>query len=95
MELEALFKESLEPLANLPSVHQVRCLGAIAAVELKPETPAPAVTRPHRVRELQFKEGILLRPLGNVVYLMPPLIISEGELRGLISEFTDSIRNAG
>ena len=93
--METLFKKSLAPLVGLPSVQDVRCLGAIAAVELKTENPAPAVTRPHRVRKLLLDEGVLLRPLGNVVYLMPPLVISEGELRGLISTFTDSIRNAG
>ena len=91
--MEKVFKESLGPLANDPTVQDVRCLGAIAAVELKPENPEPAVARPHRVRKRLLKEGILLRPLGNVIYLLPPLIISEGELRGLILKFTDSIRN--
>lgn len=91
----ALFRESLGPLATLPSVHDVRCLGAIAAVELEPESPAPAVPRPHRVRRLLFDDGILLRPLGNVLYLMPPLVIAENELRELISKFTAAIRKAG
>ena len=70
-------------------------IGAIAAVELEPESPAPAVPRPHRVRRLLFDDGILLRPLGNVVYLMPPLVIAENELRELISKFTAAIRKAG
>jgi adenosylmethionine---8-amino-7-oxononanoate aminotransferase len=93
--METLFKESLAPLSILPSVQNVRCLGAIAAVELKAETPAPAVTRPHRVRKLLLEKGVLLRPLGNVVYLMPPLVIANNDLRELISHFTDAIRSAG
>ena len=92
--MEKIFKESLGPLANDPTVQDVRCLGAMAAVELKPENPAPPVTRPHRVRKLLLKEGILLRPLGNVLYLLPPLTISKNELRELILKFTASIRNA-
>lgn len=93
--MEEVFRASLAPLSQLPSVQEVRCLGAIAAVELKPENPAPAVSRPHRARKLLLDEGVLLRPLGNVIYLMPPLVITKDELRRLISQFIDSIRNAG
>ena len=93
--MERMFKESLGPLAKLSSVQDVRCLGAIAAVELKPENPAPPVTRPHRIRKHLLKEGILLRPLGNVVYLMPPLVIDRKELDRLVSAFAAAIRTAG
>ena len=93
--METLFKESLEPLAKLSTVQEVRCLGAIAAVELKPESPSPTVTRPHRVRESLLDEGVLLRPLGNVVYLMPPLVIDRKALKSLVSKFSAAVQNAG
>ena len=89
--METLFKHFLAPLSNLPFVQDVRCLGAIAAVELKPESPVPAVTRPHRVRMALLAEGILLRPLGNVVYLMPPLNIEKADLEWLAGKFAEAI----
>jgi adenosylmethionine-8-amino-7-oxononanoate aminotransferase len=92
--METLFKESLEPLAKLATVREVRCFGAIAAVELKSESPAPAVTRPQRVRKFLLDKGVLLRPLGDVVYLMPPLIIDWKALKSLVSTFSAAIRSA-
>ena len=60
-------RECLEPLASLPAVKEVRCLGLIGAVELKPGLA-------WRVRDALLRQGILVRPLGDVVYLMPPLL---------------------
>lgn len=85
----------LEPLRNVPGVADVRSLGLIGAVELHPE-PAPhpsGVTRPHRIRLRLHEQGVLLRPLGNVLYLMPPLIITEAELDDLAGRFVASIRS--
>lgn len=93
--METLFKKSLAPLSTLPFVQDIRYLGAIAAVELKSESPAPAVTRPHRVRKLLIDEGVLLRPLGNVVYLMPPLNIGQMDLEWLVYKFAEAIRACG
>jgi len=38
------------------------------------------------------QRGIILRPLGDVIILMPPLTISEGELKTLVDVVYDSIR---
>lgn len=90
-----LLRDLVAPLAELPQVAEVRCLGMIVAVELEPEDPTPATPRPQRVRAALFDRHILLRPLGRVVYLMPPLVTPEIELRGLASALADAIREAG
>ncbi|MFH0953517.1 MAG: adenosylmethionine--8-amino-7-oxononanoate transaminase [Verrucomicrobiota bacterium] len=88
-----LLEEWMAPLANLPTVDEVRCLGMIGAVELKPDTGSPP--RPRRVQKLLLEQGILLRPLGQVVYLMPPLITPDDTLHGLVVALRDAIEAAG
>jgi adenosylmethionine-8-amino-7-oxononanoate aminotransferase len=67
-----LLKDQMTSLSDLPHVVDVRCLGMIGAVELG-EQPSLA----HGIQKRLLSQGILIRPLGNVVYLMPPLITPE------------------
>lgn len=90
-ELGELLREELAPLAAHPRVAEVRTLGMIGVVELHPESEVKPTTRPHRIRLRLQREGILLRPLGNVLYLMPPLIIEPEQLRDLIRHFAGAI----
>jgi len=82
---------ALAPLAQLPQVKEVRCLGLIGAVELQADDPL----RSRRVRKILFERGVLLRPLGSVVYLLPPLTITPQELDALAADFAAAIRAAG
>ncbi|MEK9646684.1 MAG: adenosylmethionine--8-amino-7-oxononanoate transaminase [Alphaproteobacteria bacterium] len=75
--IEETLTRDLAPLDSLPGVVDVRVKGAIGAVE---------VAELHDLDWLkaQFVEaGIWLRPFGNVIYTMPPLTISEGELAAI------------
>jgi adenosylmethionine-8-amino-7-oxononanoate aminotransferase len=76
---------NLAPLAEHPHVGQVRKCGLIAGIELVQDraarTPYPwQERRGHRVCEHALTEGVWLRPLGNVVVIMPPLAISNEQL---------------
>ncbi len=63
-----LFKEAVPRFSALPHVVDVRSLGMIFAVEL--DEPASA----QEVKAQLLGQGVMTRPLGAVVYLMPPLV---------------------
>jgi len=77
--------EHLDRISRLPHVGHVRQCGLIAGIELVRDVatkePYPwAEKRGIRVCDHARTEGVLLRPLGNVVVIMPPLVITLDEL---------------
>lgn len=91
--LGARMAERLHPFSDLDTVKEVRCLGLIGAVECQPDEAAP--NRSHRVSDLLRERGYLSRPLDPVIYLMPPLTITEEELDQAIQAVGDALRDAG
>ena len=74
----ALFAASLP---DHPSIKEVRQLGTILAIELKTrEASSYFNSIQSRAYEYYLGKGIFLRPLGNVVYIMPPYCITKDEL---------------
>jgi adenosylmethionine-8-amino-7-oxononanoate aminotransferase len=68
----------LQPLWHLPHVGDIRQRGFMAAIELVQDRttrrPYPLETRiGHRVTEEARRHGLLLRPLGHIIVLIPPL----------------------
>jgi adenosylmethionine---8-amino-7-oxononanoate aminotransferase len=76
--LEQMFRNRLEPLKALPNVGDVRVIGGVGIIELVSEGGYLDQTGPQLSREF-LKRGLLLRPLGNVLYFMPPYIITDSE----------------
>jgi adenosylmethionine-8-amino-7-oxononanoate aminotransferase len=70
--IEAVWRAALPPLAGRPGVRDVRITGTIAAVEVEAEGGYLADVG-RRMRRAALDHGVLLRPLGNVVYALPPL----------------------
>ncbi len=85
----------LEPLRGRPAVRDVRGLGLIAAVELQADTVPRPESRPVRVRRGLLRRGILSRPLGPVVYLMPPLTTPDEVLDALADSLVEAVEEAG
>ena len=83
--LAAHLAARLAPLAEHPHVADVRQTGLIAAVELVADkitrTPFPvAERRGLRARLASLERGVMLRPLGEVIYAMPPYCTTPEEI---------------
>ncbi|MBD3799889.1 MAG: adenosylmethionine--8-amino-7-oxononanoate transaminase [Campylobacterales bacterium] len=77
-KLSAMMAEGLKRFESLPNVKSVRQTGMVAAVELQGYAPEERIGL--KVFDFALTRGVLLRPLGPVVYFMPPYIINEEEL---------------
>jgi adenosylmethionine-8-amino-7-oxononanoate aminotransferase len=83
-----VLREALAPVAAHPSVGEVRQLGLMCGVELVADRATRAPLPPgdrvgYRVGLALRDRGIFLRPLGDVLVLMPPLTSTDEELRHL------------
>ncbi|MEB3351654.1 MAG: adenosylmethionine--8-amino-7-oxononanoate transaminase [Cyanobacteriota bacterium] len=79
--IEARHQPHLQALAAHPLVRRPRLLGSMAAFELPPAAAGDYLDPAgRRLKRLARQRGVLVRPLGPVVYLLPPLSISDGEL---------------
>jgi adenosylmethionine-8-amino-7-oxononanoate aminotransferase len=92
----SLLEERLKDIADLPNVGNVRSKGLIAGIELvmdkQTKEPYPWEEKmgwkvAYRARE----EGVLIRPLGNVIVIMPPLSISIENLNRLMDVIKKAI----
>ena len=86
----------LEPLAKEEGVREVRRLGTMTGIELAADDGAPfdpALRVGWRVCRRARDEGVLIRPLGDVVVLMPPLAIGDDDLALLTDVTADCIRH--
>jgi adenosylmethionine-8-amino-7-oxononanoate aminotransferase len=75
--IEQGLRTGLEPCREMAQVSDVRVLGAIGVVELG----VPVDMK--RVQPLFVERGVWVRPFGRLVYLMPPFIIDDADLRTL------------
>lgn len=88
----ALLEELLAEVGAMPEVTEVRQRGAMVGIDLGEHDPS--LRMGHRVTVEARKRGAIVRPLGDVVVLMPPLSISERELRDLVEITAAAIQAA-
>jgi adenosylmethionine-8-amino-7-oxononanoate aminotransferase len=83
-------------IAELPQVERVRSLGMIGAADLRPTGGSVGYLGEAgwRVYEEAKKRGAYLRPLGDTVYVCPPLVIQETDLDRLLAILGESIAEA-
>ncbi len=93
----ALLKKELERISELPHVGDVRQAGFMVGIEIvkNRETREPYPLKEKtawRICGRAREKGLLIRPLGNVVVLMPPLGISRRELKILSGITAEAVR---
>jgi adenosylmethionine-8-amino-7-oxononanoate aminotransferase len=78
--ISEIHRERLARIKGHPAVGDVRLIGTMAAIELRAEDPGYASKLRLKLYKFFNNAGVLLRPLGNVVYILPPYAISSAEL---------------
>ncbi len=89
-------KKLLKPLARLPMVGDIRQTGLMVGIELvqnkDTRKPFPLADRiGHNIAKECRKHGLLIRPIGNILVLMPPLSSHPSELRSMIGIVRESL----
>jgi adenosylmethionine-8-amino-7-oxononanoate aminotransferase len=84
--------ELLADVARMDEVAEVRGRGFMVGIDLGEHDPA--LRMGHRVTMEARTRGAIVRPLGDTVVLMPPLAISQAELRRLVEITSEAIRAA-
>ncbi len=93
---ERMYKLAMEAFNHLPYVGEYRQVGFVGAIELV----ANAVTKEslpseerigYQIYKRALTKGLLIRPLGNVLYFMPPYIITDDEMHFMIETAKDTI----
>src|SRR5487761_131467 len=89
-----IHQEHLARLRSHPAVCDVRNIGTVAAIELKAGDPGYLSELRPRLYDFFISKGVLLRPLGNVIYVLPPYLITSDELQsvyGVIEEALEMV----
>ena len=75
--MQFVMEQELALAAKLDGVRELRCLGAVAVIELDKAVDMPIF------QKLLIENGIWIRPFGKLVYIMPPYVITDDELATL------------
>ena len=95
-KLETTLRKGLDRLWELPQVGDIRQIGLVAGVELVRhwQTKEPFALEERagiRVCEAMAKRGVLTRPIGNVLVLMPPYCTTPQQLARMTDAMAESI----
>jgi len=83
-------KEKLQRFLIFSNVKEIRQQGMVAAVELRGYDAGERIGL--KIYEYALTQGVLLRPLGNVIYFMPPYIITFEEIDKMMDVAYEGIR---
>ncbi|MDT7041130.1 adenosylmethionine--8-amino-7-oxononanoate transaminase [Candidatus Nitronereus thalassa] len=91
------FRQLIKPLADLPMVGNIRQCGMMVGIEFiqnkNTKTQMPLTDRiGHKIAMECRRRGLLIRPIGNIVILVPPLVTTKQELQQMLSILIDSCR---
>jgi adenosylmethionine---8-amino-7-oxononanoate aminotransferase len=93
--ISTITKINAERLAHLRAMHQVgdaRQIGTMGAIELVAHDAGYLSAMRPKLYGFFLERGVLLRPLGNVVYVLPPYVIEPDELHRVYDAITEAIQ---
>ncbi|MDG1849308.1 MAG: adenosylmethionine--8-amino-7-oxononanoate transaminase [Flavobacteriales bacterium] len=84
-------KTFAKKLEALEIINEIRQTGTILALELKADSSGYASSIRQKLYTDFLNQGVLLRPLGNVIYILPPYCIQEKELKKVYKVIQDKL----
>lgn len=97
-DIESWYNKLISDLKSHPKLKNLRCKGGIFATEIHIEDTEDDYLNPLKGKMFDFflKNNILIRPLGNTFYLIPPYCVNKNEVSSaaeVLLEFLESINN--
>ena len=80
---------------SIEIIKDIRQTGTILAIELKSDSSGYASSVSQKLYQEFLNQGVLLRPLGNVIYILPPYCIKEKELKKVYKAIENQLKNMG
>jgi adenosylmethionine-8-amino-7-oxononanoate aminotransferase len=91
--ITAIHEERLPHLAKISAVGDTRQIGTVAAIELRADdTGYLSALRP-KLYKFFLEKNVLLRPLGNVIYVLPPYCIERDDLHRIYDVIEEAIQS--
>ena len=90
--LENQLRRRMEPLRELSIVGDVRVIGGVGALELVTDSGGYLDEIGPRLMEAFLSRGLLLRPLGNILYFMPPYVITDQEVDWVMDQVVEVLK---
>ena len=87
---------AISVFGDSPYVGEYRQTGMVGTIELvknkETKEPFPSEERVgYKIYQIALEKGLLLRPLGNVLYFMPPYVITEDEIKLMIDKTKEAV----
>jgi adenosylmethionine---8-amino-7-oxononanoate aminotransferase len=89
--ISRIHAERLAAIKDHPAVRDVRGIGTVAAIELQADDLGYLSQLRPRLYSFFLEAGILLRPLGNIVYVLPPYVITPDDLHFVHDRIAESL----
>lgn len=90
--IESALRENISSLKDLPFTSRHRALGTVAAFDLNVGKPGYEHFAGRPLAQFARDQGFLIRPIGNVVYLLPPYCITRDQIQSAFDMIRDWLR---
>lgn len=92
-ELETYWQDAVHMLRQAPNVADVRNVGLVGGIELRPLEGRPGA-RGNDIYRRAFEAGLLVRVTGDTIALSPPLIITEAQIDEIVEKLGNAIASS-